>query len=310
MKHHLRLTLVSALALTGVGLIVPRAADAHIKLMYPPSRWLESAQGDPQKSGPCGGEALGGKAATPTMMRTKLKPGSTISVTFMETVHHPGHFRVAFDDDGENAFTEPKTPTDIVDPPVMPVLKDNLFPNHQQGQLLKVDITLPNITCSNCTLQVIQVMTEGSAVSMYHHCADIQLTNEVGGGGTDAGVGPTPADGGALPTSDASATGGTAGGGTGGAGGPAGTGGTTGSTGGAYGGSTGGSTGSSATGGSSGSAANPMGVDAGPGVPTSSRRGSAGGCSMTSGGLPAAPFGAFVLLSMLLLTRRRRPERS
>ena len=38
-------------------------------------------------------------------------------------------------------------------------------------------ITLPNIECNDCSLQLIQVMTDRSPPSNYYSCADIQLTS-------------------------------------------------------------------------------------------------------------------------------------
>jgi MYXO-CTERM domain-containing protein len=329
MQHRSLRLVAQASLLASVALLVPHLAEAHIKLMYPVGRWLESGQGDPQKSKPCGGEALGGKAATPTKMRTKLKPGSTISVTFSETIHHPGHFRIAFDDDGDDAFTEPTSATDIVDPPMMPVLKDNLFPNHQQGQLMKVDVTLPNITCANCTLQVIQVMTEGGGATMYHHCADLELTNDMGGGGSgaDAGTSAPSSDAasspGGLDASVAPGTGGSyggtggssGGGGTGGdhTGGSSGSGGNSGSTGGAPADSSGGTTGSSPSSGGSGGTPVTSPPTSGPdaaattgNAPNSRFRGSVGACAMGYGSSSAPLALVIAAVGAAFLRRRRR----
>src|SRR5687767_5344915 len=53
-------------------------------------------------------------------------------------------------------------------------------------------ITLPNMTCENCTLQLIQLMTDkppytvdATSDDIYFQCADIALR---GPGGTDAGT--------------------------------------------------------------------------------------------------------------------------
>jgi hypothetical protein len=311
MKH---LTLICALT----AFLWPALANAHMKLMYPPSRIIENGQGDPQKgAGPCG---PAGQSAM-SKMRTKFKPGQTITVIWKETVHHPGHFRIAFDDDGEDAFKDPTTAKDIVDPPVMPVLKDNLFPDHTDGQMMKADITLPNVTCKNCTLQVIQAMTSGDSVTMYYHCADIQL------GDGEGGTAPPPAPdagggyggtGGSTPGTGGSGYGGSGGSGypdptTGGA--PGGTGGVSGSSGTAgAGGSTvsppapsgtGGSGSGGGAGGAGGTAADPGPAD----KRTSTINGSFSGCAVGGGRRPAAA--TIVLLLAALLggvSRRRRPR--
>jgi MYXO-CTERM domain-containing protein len=232
----------------------PAFAQAHMKLMYPPSRVVENGQGDPQKgAGPCNG----GGTLTPTKIRTKFKPGQTVTVIWKETVHHPGHFRIAVSDD-DKKFHDPQGPQDILDPPVLPVLKDGLFPDHAEGQMLKTDITLPSTACKACTLQVIQAMIEGSGVSMYYHCADIEITDDA-----------PAADGGAAPpTADAGA-------GTGGTGGYAGTGGTSG---------TGGTVGTVGTVGTGGTGYPDAGTSGSPGSGTSAGSGGVGGSPAGTGG--------------------------
>ena len=186
------------------GLLVSTAvAQAHIKVAFPPSRIVENNLGDPQKAFPCGGSAT----ATLSRIRTKFRPGQTIMVEWSETIYHTGHFRIAFDDDGVDAFRDPTSITNIVEPPVLPILKDGLFANRQPAQrMMQTAITLPNVTCRNCTLQIIQVMTDkppyapnGTGDDMYYHCADIELSNDAaadggvrdgGGGVRDAGRGP------------------------------------------------------------------------------------------------------------------------
>jgi hypothetical protein len=299
----------------------PTLAEAHMKLMYPPSRWVENNQGDPQKDpAPCGG----GPGAAATKIRTKFKPGQTITVIWKETIHHPGHFRIAFDDNGEDAFKNPADAKDIIEPPVMPVLKDGLFPNHTSGQMMKADITLPNTPCKNCTLQIIQAMTAGTSVSMYYHCADLELTGDAGDGGADpapgqdagggyggAGGATGGAGGSSIPPPGTGGTGGGAAG-AGGSGGAAGSGGAGGSSG-ATGGSTGGSAGSNgATAGSGGGAGTtPSGsVDASGGKASSDVSGSFSGCVFGAQGHPAS-VPIFVAMALVLgrLARRSSPRR-
>jgi hypothetical protein len=44
----------------------------------------------------------------------------------------------------------------------------------------ETDVTLPNISCSKCTLQIIEFMAEhgrnGDGDFSYHHCAELQIT--------------------------------------------------------------------------------------------------------------------------------------
>ena len=69
----------------------------------------------------------------------------------------------------------------IMNPVQVPVLADGLFPHQAKLDApLETDVTLPNITCRRCTLQVIQFMEQhgpnNPGLYTYHHCATIQIT--------------------------------------------------------------------------------------------------------------------------------------
>jgi hypothetical protein len=286
-------------------LLSAAAAEAHIKLTYPPSWIMENSTGDPQKNGPCGGPA------TRSNVRTRFRPGETIMVQFTETIHHPGHFRISFDDNGTDAFKDPTSFTDIVEPPVMPILKDGLLKDHQAGQPLMVPITLPNVTCSTCTLQIIQVMTDKPPYQpggndIYYHCADIELAAD-GGGAADGGVRDGGRrDGGRAPDArpPMGGTGGSAGtGGSGGSGGAAATGGS--------GGGTAGTGGSAPVAGAGGRGGSPATAGTGGSPPPASTGDDSGGfCSIGGRGHQSAFALAFIGLlgSVLWRARRRRPR--
>jgi hypothetical protein len=141
-------------------------AAAHIDLMSPLPRTASL------KYGPCGaaGSERGG------VINTYL-PGETITVTWEETVDHPGHFRVAFDDDGEDVFRDPSGFEDISGGEG--VLIDGI-PDRSGGGIYSQEVTLPDVECDNCTLQVIQVMSDkppyGDGTDMYYQCADLVLS--------------------------------------------------------------------------------------------------------------------------------------
>jgi hypothetical protein len=175
-----------SLLLVGICVMAtPSDAAAHMKLLFPADRIMTNDRGDPQKG-------TANCAAGPrTNMRTVLKAGATIMLEWTETVSHPGHFRIAFDDDGEDAFRDPDG-INVMNPPVMPVLADGLFRDgHMSGRRLMHPLKLPNVVCKNCTLQILQIMTDNEDV-IYRHCADIELTMD---GGSDGGA-PGPRDGG------------------------------------------------------------------------------------------------------------------
>lgn len=149
-----------------VTVLAAPSAQAHIALMSPKPRYADL------KSGPCGrGAALDVR----TNNVTTFKPGETITVTWQETVSHPGHYRIAFDPDGQH-FTDPSSFTDTA--PRMYVLKDNIA-DKTGTQMYTDTVTLPNVECTNCTLQVIQVMTDkppyGDGNDLYYQCADLVL---------------------------------------------------------------------------------------------------------------------------------------
>jgi hypothetical protein len=179
-----RIMLGSAL-LVG-SLAVPGAASAHYILVAPDAWMSQSTFGDPQKVGPCGNEGGG----TPTGRVTAFRPGETIEVTVNETIFHPGHYRVvlAIDDRGElppppavtAVGTDPCGSAEIQDPPIFPILVDNALPHTQPFEGPQTfTVTLPtDVTCTKCTLQVIEYMSSHGRPCFYYHCADIAILGE------------------------------------------------------------------------------------------------------------------------------------
>lgn len=154
------------------------------------------------KKGPCG--RLNGLRGTQVYT---YEPGQTIEVAIDEFVPHPGYFRVAFQADGDNEFINPRTilpinrecmndpadkcgATDFYNTPN--VLIDNLDP-HKRGfpnQRYSWQVKLPDVECEACTLQIIQVMTDGFPIhapynpsyaseDVYFQCIDLVLKNKV-----------------------------------------------------------------------------------------------------------------------------------
>jgi len=185
MKAVIRMT-VAAL------LLAPAVMQAHFKLIQPASWLIEDDRGDPQKAGPCGGSNTDwGK---PSDAVTQAAGGSTLHVKVQETIYHPGFYRVAL---AVNSPTElPQDPeatteqTDrgprsisgkVMSPVQPPVLADGLFTHHERVTApFETDVTLPNINCRRCTLQVVQFMEQHGANNpgnyTYHHCAVVQIT--------------------------------------------------------------------------------------------------------------------------------------
>ena len=193
MKHTLRFLM----ALAVVTISAPVAVHGHFKLIEPAASLAQNDRGDPQKAGPCGGtNADWGK---PTGAVTKVTGGSNLHIKIQETIYHPGYYRIALAVNSMHELPldpEAETkPSDrgpwsvsgkVIENPVAPVLKDGLFLHHDRpaaGTQLppwEYDLTLPNINCKKCTLQVIQFMEDHAFNNpggySYHHCAVLEIT--------------------------------------------------------------------------------------------------------------------------------------
>jgi hypothetical protein len=167
-------------------LLLSGTASAHVTLTYPTPRTLDN------KAGPCGaaGSKRGSKVA-------RFTPGQTISVEWDETVDHPGHYRIAFDNDGDDVFVNPNNPNDHFAFTLMEPIADREGGGHYTQQ-----ITLPTTPCENCTLQLMQIMTTQVPYnSFYYQCADIAIGAGGDPGQPDPGQpDPGAADGGGCST--------------------------------------------------------------------------------------------------------------
>jgi hypothetical protein len=181
----------------------PGDASAHLGLDAPTSRYGP----DTLKTGPCGVD--GGER---TNNVTYFEPGETIDVVWNEYVEHPGHYRIAFDPDGDDDFVDPATMMDLYSNEA--VLLDGIPDQSRDNRNYLATVTLPDIECDKCTLQVIQVMydkppytTPGNDI--YYQCADLVLR---AGGPPDGGVGTGGSDTGGSDTGGSGAGGSGAGG--------------------------------------------------------------------------------------------------
>src|SRR6267142_6946779 len=132
-----RLTRFSLVA-AGLMIAVPAVMHAHFKLLEPASGLIEDDRGDPQKAGPCGGtNADYGK---PSYAVTQAAGGSKLHIKVLETIYHPGHYRVALAVNSPLELpVDPKATTETTDrgprsvsaeiqnPVQIPVLADGLF---------------------------------------------------------------------------------------------------------------------------------------------------------------------------------------
>jgi len=159
-------------------LLVTLPAAAHVRLESPASRY-----GDEMKLRPCG--ITGGVRTTNRV--TTVRPGQVLTVVFDEFIDHPGYFRIAFDPAGDSALGPPIwNGADFVNPSNVSVLVDHIAnpPGLTHGE---IPVTLPDIECDNCTLQLIQVMTDkppfDGVDDFYYQCADLILSRTAPLGG-------------------------------------------------------------------------------------------------------------------------------
>ena len=162
------------LALICLSLCFLKDASAH-------ARWALDGVTPPRndnagiKTGPCGGVA---RTTNPAV----FAPGETITVTWEETIDHQGHFIISFSEANDVGFEQNVL---IGGPEQLPDDQNGTPLPHQ----FSTTITLPNVECDACTLQLIQYMER--SMSNYYSCADIKLVV----GGDDGGNGDPIDDG-------------------------------------------------------------------------------------------------------------------
>ncbi len=178
----------------------PLAAWASISLFltlllcssgaYSHARWDLNGSTPPRntsngiKQGPCGVDRTSNPAV--------FEPGETIEVNFESIIYHQGHFRIAFSEANDQGFDDN-------------VLVDDI-PDYSGQRYRTTMITLPNVECEDCTLQLIQTMPDKMDGSLYYSCADIALrydntgstsssSSSTGGSSTSSGSSSTSSSG-------------------------------------------------------------------------------------------------------------------
>jgi MYXO-CTERM domain-containing protein len=192
-----------------------QVADAHLRLTSHEARY-----GDSQKQGPCG--LTDGERTTDKVYIAK--PGTQVMLTWDEFINHPSFYRIDFDLDGADlvntvvACADKTSIEDCFDTTNVGPYMVNNIPDDPAAVQSYV-FTLPDVECTNCTLQVIQAMhdkppfeTSPSNNDIYYQCIDIILDNNgpdvltlVDGTAPDAGPGPIDDDAGAVTGADAGA---------------------------------------------------------------------------------------------------------
>jgi hypothetical protein len=193
MKSRLLFGMIVAVALSS-------AANAHFVLIQPAASLVQNRLGDPQKIGPCGGVSANPGRGTPANPGvpsgaiTNVKGGTDLPLLVHESIYHPGHYRVAL---ARTAAQLPKDPEVTMvqsergprsqaaatqNPPMPPVLLDGIFAHTERPtQNFETVVPIPNISCPNCVLQVIEFMADHPGIGVdgghsYHHCAILNIT--------------------------------------------------------------------------------------------------------------------------------------
>jgi len=165
-----------------VAVLLAIPAYAHFKFLEPPSALVTENGG---KGAPPCGEGI------PSGIVTKATGGHPFTIRILEFIPHPGHYRIALSVNSraeipKDADAEVKDAKSVSAPfdsnPKPPVLADGAFlhTTTPRNTEWKMDVTLPNISCDKCTLQLTQFMAEHALNPgggfYYHHCADLQIT--------------------------------------------------------------------------------------------------------------------------------------
>jgi BIM1-like copper acquisition factor len=158
------------------------SSSAHIDLLSPPPR-VGGFPDSNLRQRPCGQRTTGRVADKVSVFR----PGEVLSVTWDVYVQHSSYFRLAFDLDGADSFSDrPAAPAKAEqdDPTLLPAGEGEFILGYiedKAGQLDHVehDVILPSRACDNCTLQLIQ-FSYGLPIEQatYYQCADIVLEGE------------------------------------------------------------------------------------------------------------------------------------
>lgn len=133
-------------------LLCPASARAHAHLLSPAPRVPVAG-----KAPPCDGEP---RTATPMA----LTAGQTLQVDWTETTDHPGYYRLLFSLAGDAGFSV-----------LLDGIADRAIAPGDTANLYSATVQLPPTPCTDCTLQLIQVMTDKPSAPYYYSCADVRL---------------------------------------------------------------------------------------------------------------------------------------
>jgi len=177
MKFRYVLALGLLLSGTGFGHARFRYIDPATRNKVPPTNFEPRNGSTGLKSAECGQVAR--TASVPT-----YKPGQTLDVEWEETIDHGGYFVISFSEKGATNFI-----------PLIERFDDNQNNAGDVPHQFKTTITLPNVKCTDCTIQLKQIMIDGAdnvaSKTTYYSCSDFILSDDA--------PNPTPEEGGTTP---------------------------------------------------------------------------------------------------------------
>jgi hypothetical protein len=194
-------------------LLQSSASLAHIDLLSPAPRASGRASSN-LGTGPCG-------QRSPARVADKVsvyRPGQTIAVTWDVYVQHPSYFRLAFDLEGDDSFSERSLapadpdrddPTELL-PGEGEIILDYIVDHAGELEHVEHPVTLPREACVNCTLQLTQFIYDVPVRdAVYHQCVDMVLEGDPVepapvAASPNAEPSPSPQDGCTLGTAPAS----------------------------------------------------------------------------------------------------------
>jgi hypothetical protein len=201
-----RLGISAMVTVAALSLLTASRAVAHIDLLEPEARAHgTAARGDTDidensnlKQAPCGQVVTGRGERVATHVA-----GETIRVRVREENAHVSYLRVSIDLDGEDfplrqpAARDPETQDEAAAAEaalggdgLLAVYRED---NDTPGFIHEIEVTLPDATCTRCTLQVLQYMYDDPAAPYYFQCADLVIVNADGADGPED-AGPVGSD--------------------------------------------------------------------------------------------------------------------
>ena len=109
------------------------------------------------KVGPCGEVP---RTANPT----QLVAGQQITLRWEETIDHPGSYFIEFSPASDDNWVRVATIVDLQN-------GDATIPHFYSYVM-----TVPNIVCQDCTIRLVQEMTDRNPPTYYYSCGDIQIS--------------------------------------------------------------------------------------------------------------------------------------